>query len=257
MKDLMDLIMRPYVIMALFGTIACLATQYVNFSQEGYPLKKRLQVVALTFIGILVGAVCSVFGYWQVTGILKLPPSQWLEHIGLTAYHGMIAAWLTFCLGSRILGMNIARASSIAAPCIVIFFAFGRVGCSLTGCCYGKPTYFKFLGHEFFAFPTAQLEVIFFLSLFLSLQLFIKKHRSIKTILSYSIFRFFNEFLRGDNRGTLIPGIPFSPAQTIALSLIIFIAMLLAYSYIKNKRAGKQCLNVVNNHFECEKGGNL
>jgi phosphatidylglycerol---prolipoprotein diacylglyceryl transferase len=226
---------NPYLIMAFFGGIACLMTQYYNFTQEGYPLKKRLQIVGLTIICIMAGVVFSILGYWQFTGILGLPPSEWLEHIGLTAYPGMIAAWLSFCLGSLILRMNIGKASSIAAPCIAIFFAFGRVGCSLAGCCYGRPAHFMLLGHEFNTFPTAQLEAFFLLSLFVVLQLFIKKHRSVITILSYSIFRFLNEFLRGDDRGSLIPGFPFSPAQTIALSLIIIITLLPAYYYVKSK----------------------
>ncbi len=252
-----DLIMNPYLIMAFLGGIACLATQYYNFLQEGYPFKKRLQVVGLTFVCIMVGVVSSILGYWQNTGILMLPPSEWFEHIGLTAYHGMIAAWLSFCIGSRILGMSISKASSIAVPCIVIFFAFGRMGCSIVGCCYGRPAHFIFLGHEFFTIPTAQLEVVFFISLFIALQLFIKKHRSIITILSYCIFRFFNEFLRGDDRGALIPGIPFSPAQIISLSLIIIIAVLLAYSGIINKLHRKQGYKVVNNYSKYEKGGEL
>jgi phosphatidylglycerol:prolipoprotein diacylglycerol transferase len=251
-----DLIMNPYMIMAFLGGIACLATQYFNFAQEGYPFKKRLQVVGLTFVCIMAGVGSSILGYWQNAGIFMLPPSEWFEHIGLTAYHGMIAAWLSFCLGSRILGINISTASSIAAPCIVIFFAFGRVGCSLVGCCYGKPAHFKFLGHEFFTFPTAQLEVVFFLSLFIALLFFIKKHRSIITILSYSIFRFFNEFLRGDDRGTMIPGIPLSPAQTISLSIIIILAVGFTYSGIKNKFK-KHCLTVENNYSKYKNGGEI
>ena len=235
MNIIKELSRNPYLIMAFLGGIACLMTQYYNFTQEGYSLKKRLQIVCLTFICIITGVVFSILGFWLFTGILELPPSEWLEHIGLTAYPGMIAAWLSLCLGSLILGMNIAKVSSIAAPCIVIFFVFGRVGCSLAGCCYGRPTHFILLGHEYKSYPTAQLEAFFLLSLFFALQLFIKKYRSVITILSYSIFRFFNEFLRGDDRGSLIPGFPFSPAQTIALSLIIIITLLPAYYYIKSR----------------------
>jgi phosphatidylglycerol:prolipoprotein diacylglycerol transferase len=252
-----DLTLNPYLIMAFLGGIACLTTQYFNFAQEGYPFKKRLQVVVLTFICIMVGVVCAILGYWQNSGILLLPPNEWFEHIGMTAYHGMIAAWLTFCFGSRMLGMKISKASSIFAPCIVIFFAFGRVGCSLAGCCYGRPAHFTFLGHEFFAIPTAQLEVVFFLSMFISLQLFIKKHRSIITIISYNIFRFLNEFLRGDDRGTLIPGAPISPAQIISISLTIIIAVVLAYSFIKNRQLSKQSPKVANNYTVYENGGEL
>lgn len=232
---MIKLLTDPYMIMVFLGGVACLATQYFNFAQQGFAIRKRLLVVGLTFVCIMLGAAGSIVGYWQNTGVLRLPPGEWLDHIGLTAYHGMIVAWTFFCLGSRILGMNVSRTSSIAAPCIVIFFAFGRVGCSLAGCCYGRKVHFSFLGYEFFKVPTAQLEAIFLLSFYIALMLWIKNYRSTITILSYSVFRFFNEYLRGDNRGTLISGNPFSPAQTISLSLILIIIILLAYSGIKNR----------------------
>lgn len=244
------LLMDPYKVMVFFGIIACLSTQYFNFGQHGYPLKRRLQVLVLTSIGIIIGAICSVFGFWQNSGVLKLPPNEWLEHIGLTAYHGMIGAWLSFCIGSRILGMEVSKASSIAAPCIVIFFAFGRIGCSFAGCCYGRGVHLNFMGHEFYNIPTAQIEAIFLLSLYIALQLFIKKYRTIITILSYSIFRFFNEYLRGDNRGSLIPGIPFSTAQIISLTLFIIMMVALAYSGIKKRHIRKRSSIAVNSYSE-------
>lgn len=211
---------NPYYAMAFMGLLAALATQYFNFSQADCKKKMTFKILFLTFLSFWAGVVGAVAGYWQNEGIFRLPPVEWLEHIGFTAYHGMIAVSLFFSLGCKVLKLDIQRTFSISIPSLVIFFAFGRVGCSFAGCCHGIPASFTFLGHQFDRFPTAQLESLFFSLLFIALQLFIKKRRVTVTVTAYAIFRFFNEFLRGDDRGTLIAGSGLSPAQIISLTLI-------------------------------------
>lgn len=225
----------PYYTMAFMGLLAALATQYFNFSQAGYKKTMMVKILLLTFLSFWAGVVGAVAGYWQNEGIFWLPPVEWLEHIGFTAYHGMIAVFLFFSLGCKILKLDIRRTFSISIPSLVIFFAFGRVGCSFTGCCHGIPVSFTFLGHQFNRFPTAQLESLFFSLLFIALQLFIRKRRVVITVTAYAIFRFFNEFLRGDDRGTLIAGSGLSPAQIISLTLIAATLGVTLYFHLKRK----------------------
>lgn len=229
----------PYYTMAFMGLLAVLATQYFNFSQAGYKKTMTAKILFLTLLSFWAGIVISVAGYWQNEGIFRLPPSEWLEHIGLTAYHGMIAASLFFFLGCKALRLDISRTCSVAIPSLVIFLAFGRVGCSFAGCCYGIPVSFTFLGYSFDRFPTAQLEALFFSLLFIALQLFIKKRRVAVAVIAYGIFRFFNEFLRGDDRGTLITGSGLSPAQTISLILMAVTLGVTLYLHLKQKH-GRQ-----------------
>jgi phosphatidylglycerol:prolipoprotein diacylglycerol transferase len=229
----------PYYTMAFMGLLAALATQFFNFSQAGCKKTMTVKILFLTFLSFCAGAVGAVAGYWQNEGIFRLPPVEWLEHIGFTAYHGMIAASLFFSLGCKALKLDIQRTFSISIPSLVIFFAFGRVGCSFAGCCHGIPLSFTFLGHQFDRFPTAQLESLFFSLLFIALQLFIKKQRVVVTVISYAIFRFFNEFFRGDDRGTLIVGSGLSPAQTISLTLIAVALGVTIYLHLKQKH-GRQ-----------------
>jgi phosphatidylglycerol:prolipoprotein diacylglycerol transferase len=225
----------PYYTMAFMGLLAALATQYFNFSQSGFKKTMTAKILFLTFLSFLAGVAGAVAGYWQNEGIFRLPPDEWFEHIGLTAYHGMIAASLFFILGCLILKLDIRRASSTAIPSLVIFFAFGRVGCCFAGCCHGIPLSFTFLGHQFDRFPTAQLESLFFSLLFIALQLYIKKRRVVVSMTAYAIFRFFNEFLRGDDRGTLIAGSGLSPAQIISLTLITVTLGAMLYLCLKRK----------------------
>jgi Prolipoprotein diacylglyceryltransferase len=230
----------PYSAMAFMGLIALLATQFYNFTQAGWPKRAVVKILFLSLLSVFAAIGFALAGFWQNEGILfSIPPSEWFEHIGFTAYHGIIGGCLSFLLGCRILKLEIRKTFSVAIPSVAIFMAFGRAGCSFAGCCYGIPVDFTILGLHFDKFPTAQLESLFFWLLFLSLQFFIKKRRVTVAVLSYAVFRFINEFFRGDDRGTLISCSPLSPAQIISLLAITVTLCVTLYQRNRQKRAGQ------------------
>lgn len=59
---------------------------------------------------------------------------------GLTLYGGIAAGTLAGLLGARAMGMPMWRVADALAPSLALGTMFGRVGCFLNGCCYGKPT---------------------------------------------------------------------------------------------------------------------
>lgn len=75
--------------------------------------------------------------------------------------------------------------------------------------------------------------------LFACLQIHIKKRRVMISVMAYAVFRFFNEFLRGDDRGTLIPGSGLSPAQTISLAVLVLTISAALYNNLKKKLTGR------------------
>ena len=85
----------------------------------------------------------SVYNFFE-TGVFRLG--------GLTFMGGLVVGALCFILFavcSR--KANIRRAffsqSEIAAPCVALAHAIGRIGCFLAGCCYGKESDFLSLIH--------------------------------------------------------------------------------------------------------------
>jgi len=148
---------------------------------------------------------------------------------------------------------DVATHFDILAPCVALAHAFGRVGCFLGGCCFGKPTD-SFLGVVFpegspaFAhyggfvrvWPTQLFEAFFLLLLFLALFFLVKKYRICIYLISYGVFRFFLEFLRGDNRGSLVPFL--SPSQLLALVILAagVGSVFLYRKYSKNPEAGRE-----------------
>jgi phosphatidylglycerol:prolipoprotein diacylglycerol transferase len=59
---------------------------------------------------------------------------------GLTLYGGVVAGTLGGLLAARRMGLPIWTAADALAPSFALGTAFGRVGCFLNGCCFGRPT---------------------------------------------------------------------------------------------------------------------
>src|SRR5215831_7123800 len=68
----------------------------------------------------------SVFALWQG---------------GLTLYGGVVAGALGGLLTARRLGLPMWVAADALTPSVALGTMFGRVGCFLNGCCYGRPTH--------------------------------------------------------------------------------------------------------------------
>lgn len=156
---------------------------------------------------------------------------------------GAIAAFicLTHFLVPKKRGYEI-ETLSVLMPGIALAHAFGRVGCFLGGCCYGKVSD-SLLAVVYPAgssaanlYPNADgtgslpvlpiplFEAAFELVLFLVLILFVKKSKGKYALpiycVGYGVFRFIAEFFRGDSRGSV--GGLVSPSQLLSIIFVLF-----------------------------------
>ncbi|MBQ3048132.1 MAG: prolipoprotein diacylglyceryl transferase [Clostridia bacterium] len=60
---------------------------------------------------------------------------------GLAIYGGVIGGFLGVLLCCKIKKYSLAKACDLAAPCLILGQAIGRIGCYFAGCCYGVETY--------------------------------------------------------------------------------------------------------------------
>lgn len=183
---------------------------------------------------------------------------------GLMFYGGLIAAALVLLLYSRVCRKNLFEITDLVLSVVPLGHAFGRLGCFMHGCCYGKITD-SWIGVSFPqkspawweqasatppliaqtaleslpVIPTQLIEsganALLFAALF---SLYPKRHRRRGLItgcylICYATLRFAIEYLRGDPR--LAVG-PFSISQTISLGILLLGLFCLAYS----KRARAQ-----------------
>lgn len=152
---------------------------------------------------------------------------------GFVFYGGLLGGLLVLPLVQLIHKVPVKNYINILCPCVALTHAFGRIGCSFAGCCYGHITE----GHLYFEytesiaapngvhlFPVQGIEAfcIFILAVIMTVLVIKKINFSLTGIylVSYSILRFILEFFRGDEaRGFL--GL-LSTSQTISIFIFLF-----------------------------------
>ena len=174
---------------------------------------------------------------------------------GMVFYGGLLGALLVLSIALKISKntLNMRENLNNFVVAFPLFHAFGRIGCTFNGCCYGIEYHGIFAvtytsEHikgsvnadiaDFPRFPVQPLEAVLELMLFAVLLIIYLKYKdkySITAIylFSYSIIRFFDEFLRGD----AVRGIwgPFSTSQWISLFVLAGVIIYLLKQKQKDK----------------------
>lgn len=158
-------------------------------------------------------------------------PAYFLRSIqsGWVVYGGLLGGILGGYLYCRFRKVNFMAYFDLALPSVALAQAFGRIGCFLAGCCYGRQT--ESLFHVVFTdsayapngvplIPTQLISsALNFLNFFVLLWLSKKKKAEGQIagcyLIFYSVGRFFLEYFRGDMERGSVGG--FSTSQFIAI----------------------------------------
>lgn len=151
-------------------------------------------------------------------------------------FGGVFGFLLTYFFLRKNINFKIMEVVKVAPVSIAAAHCIGRIGCFLSGCCYGKPTDswigIKFVTTSVKVIPTQLFEAIFLAILFVvMLILLIKKdfkYNFVVYMSAYSVFRFINEFFRGDPRGVALV---LSPSQIWCI--ILFAGATPIYFFLK------------------------
>lgn len=240
--------LESYLVMMFIGFIIAIYILRKYSIKMGIPYKTFNFYLKLSIVSIVLGLVFA-FAFQQIYNFIDdMQNNRAYTPRGLTFMGGLVGGTVTFLLGVKIFGKaeekrHFFRVVSIAALAISFAHFFGRVGCTLAGCCYGVATD-SWIGIQFVTtttkvIPTQLIEAIFLLLLSVVLVILLEKKKWQYNIfiygLSYAVFRFIIEFYRGDARGTLLPLL--SPSQWQVLIMFGVVSILL-YTYIKKKKTG-------------------
>lgn len=240
-----------YFFCAFSGFVIATCTYIVFMSSKKYDLSQSVKTLLISLIGMALGA--KLFGYfsgiYRNIGLGKPITIDSLLDTGIVYYGGLLGliGAYTFYLKRGKSHLD-TYAIDVLSVCFPLFHAIGRIGCFLSGCCYGK-IYQGILAVNYTVviegyidikprFPVQIAEAVFELLLFFYLLILLKKKewKSKKLLLRYlavySVGRFFLEFLRGDIRRGLIYGVSFSQC----ISVLIWIALI---SYCLKRRRFK------------------
>jgi len=143
---------------------------------------------------------------------------------GLVYYGGMTASFAAFFLYVRWLGLSFLSSADFILPYIALTHAFGRVGCFLNGCCFGKGNH-----------PVQLYEAFFNLALFTFLSRRHRRRRFAGEITSlylilYPAGRYGIEYFRGDQPPWL-----FSLTLHQVLSLIFILLGIFLYGICRRR----------------------
>ncbi len=236
-----------YGLMIGLGVICAIFLAEYRAKKRGLNQDHLFSIFLLVLIFGFVGAKL-LFCIIEIKSIIN-NPMLILSGGGFVVYGGIvggIAAMMIFC---RIKKTSFLMYFDLLAPSVALAQGFGRIGCFLAGCCYGRETDSAFcivFSNSLFAPNGVKLlptQLIMsagdFLFAFVLL-FYAKKDRKIgKTgglyLILYSVGRFAVEFLRSDYRGSI--GI-LSTAQFISI-FILALGILLFATKLFNKEKPK------------------
>jgi len=164
-------------------------------------------------IGSIVGArIVYVATYWQQE-FAGGPLSEifMIQHGGLVFYGGPIGATLAGIGYLSWKKLPVWKIADILAPSIALGSVFGRIGCLLNGCCYGRACDLpwaisyppQYLIGGTLIHPVQIYDALLNLGLFIGLDLFFKRKKFDGQIfalylMGYALFRSSAEYFRGD-----------------------------------------------------------
>lgn len=254
--------LKTFGLMAALGFVASyLAMKRIAEKTAELPSEDVSRLLVFTMVGGALGArLAYVAEHWSAE-FAGLPFQEIFrfDKGGLMFYGGLVGAIAAIALFSSMTKRHIVSLLDLCATVLPLGHAFGRIGCFLNGCCYGRVTSSAFsvaypagspAWHDQITcglisraaekslplVPSQPIEAFLNLVLFVALFRIAQKTDRIGLLsgiylVSYAIIRFFTETLRSDPRMNV-------GCLSIAQFICIFIALagLLFIVFSRKKR---------------------
>jgi phosphatidylglycerol:prolipoprotein diacylglycerol transferase len=189
-------------------------------------------------VGTIVGArILYVITFWR-DQFADAPFWEvfMVQKGGLVFYGGLIGASLAVVIYARLKKLPLWKLSDIVAPSIALGYVFGRIGCLMNGCCYGRECHLPW-AISFPAgpglpttpvHPTQVYESLLSFCLYAFLAWLYRRKKFDGQIfatylVSYAVLRSFVELFRGDypSYQRFLGGLA-TPAQLVSVAILAF-----------------------------------
>lgn len=200
----------------------------------GFASEQILDLGPWLIVGTIIGArTLYVISYWNE----QFAGRPWTEIFmvwrgGLVYYGGFIGATLAGILYARRKAMPMWKLGDVMAPSIALGSVFGRIGCLLNGCCYGRecdlPWAIHFpAGHQTYphgVHPTEVYDSFLNLILYLFLAWLYRRKKFdgevfAAYLIGYAVFRSIVELFRGDYPQHYLGGWA-TPAHLVSIGIL-------------------------------------
>ena len=245
-----------YGFMILLGFLLCLWLLQRRGRRMGLnPTALFDSAVAGLFGGIIGARIFYVIDNWSVYAADPIQIIR-LDRGGLAFFGGLIGGGLAFLCMLYRKRLPVRQTLGVAASLVPLGHAFGRMGCFLNGCCYGKvttswagvefpagsPAYMDqlpkhpelaALGHSLPVYPTQLFELTYNLIFFAILSWMLPRRRRAGDtgwlyLVLYGSARFGNEFFRIEPRYAALGGLTLW--QALCLAAVAFGIVMLVRS---------------------------
>jgi len=244
---------ETYNIMLVLGIFAMLGYVIYRFEKyDGYTREQTNRLIILIAVSLVSALVVSFI----FDGIFHSIKEGELSFGSITFLGGLIGGISSFLILLKYFypyeNKDIRKLMNTIITGVVLAHAFGRIGCFLAGCCFGIPTdsvlgvvfphghaHVTYPGLE--VYPTQLFESAFLFILFAALHN-IEKFKTMELevyLIGYGTWRFLIEFIRGDDRGVLLPLVTTeynifpTPSQFLSVIMIIVGCYMLYHRFKK------------------------
>jgi phosphatidylglycerol:prolipoprotein diacylglycerol transferase len=202
-------------------------------------------------VGSILGArALYVLSYWREEFAKDPLEIIMIHHGGLVYYGGLLGASLAFIIYAKWKRLPLWSLADVLAPSIALGYAFGRIGCLMNGCCYGRECSLPWAihfpeGHPTYphgVHPTEIYDSLLSLGLYAFLAwLFRRRHFDGQVfatyLVIYAVLRSLVESFRGDYPVRYLGGWA-TPAQLV--SLFILAAGVLLFRFLPRSREAQK-----------------
>ena len=209
-------------------------------------------IMVIVAVSMLLGFVfAAIFDKAYHANNFQSFCSSLRKYTGMTFEGGLVGGILVFFITYIIVNKttnDITKSLNCITPSVILAHFFGRIGCFLGGCCFGKPTDMpvgvcfpdgslaaQVYGKGVKVFPTQLIEAGFLLIAFFIIRFLLMQHSFSCYLILYGIARFLIEFLRGDDRRTIIQTF-ISPSQVVSLMMLTSGIVIFYYGFKKRQK---------------------
>lgn len=239
-----------YGFLITLGFVAGLILATLKARQERIPFERMVDLFFYTLFSSILGSR-ALFVLINFSSYREHPLQIFkLWEGGLVFYGGLVLAVAVSIWYMKWHRLPIWKLADLFSPFVALGLFFGRIGCFLAGCCYGKETSLPwavvFTNPDSLArlnvplHPTQLYDAANGLAIFSFLK-WMEKRKSFEGqifwlfLFLYSVTRFFIEMLRGDPRGFVLGGL-LSTSQAAGILLAISSLFMLFYLRRDNRR---------------------
>lgn len=230
--EILSFKLSTFNLMMSLGLLSALLALLIECKKNKLNAVYETKVITAFPFGFLFGAFFAhIIDVYFHEGFFAIFSAAFFKY-GITFLGSLIGGMLYLFLHAKITKLSYVYLLNFYLPLYALAQGFGRIGCFLGGCCFGKPCETfglsypeKTLPFSVYEsaklFPIQLIESCYLFIIFFAIIKFVSFNKRAATyLILMSIGRFIFEFARGDDRGSIFYNI-ISPSQFLCLCLFI------------------------------------